>query len=614
MAEAATITTTSPKQLGKQLRAVRRRKGLSLSEVARGAGLSRRELVAYERGKVPIPESDLWVLAGSCGVDVGELVPDREPLAIQAGPSSMGDTIEFLRRGQNNGTNGRAARALEAAPPVYSAPAPAPDPVPETASDPEPAPEPEPEPTFGSTSPWTPSPAAPVDVFEELARLPEPVPLNPDLDEYPDFLSTPAFLGSDTSADAAYESIAPPRGTIEFVDDEPLTISAAPEFAPPSIVEPVSDLGDPPWTPADAPPIDVAHRGETFIEEIDSEGIDALEATSSRFEPEVVETGWTQPDWATATSGVWNEPDETPVDSWSTETPATEDPEDTWTHEPDPEAINTGFLVDWGDPDPIAPIGLAAPEPGSGTHTLEARRVDPDPIMPTIETRQWEPRAYEQKVFEPSQISWRPDLSADESPVGESPAGEPRAGADDRWTVADDDWELGNALPLVEVRGQGALVMRRADERWALASLRVPDSYVMEVDLEFRSGPGFGVLFRADVDNDGRMSAYSFDVDPVYEGGSYLVRQWQADRELWNPIAHVPAVDPTAMYGDLVVRLVVDNERLVAYLNDVEVMSVDDLNQSSIERGREPATGKRVGVQAWSSSDLVVETLRVADR
>jgi hypothetical protein len=275
------------------------------------------------------------------------------------------------------------------------------------------------------------------------------------------------------------------------------------------------------------------------------------------------------------------------------------------------------------------------PVPGPGAHTLEARRVDPDPNLATIETRQWEPRAYEQKVFEPSQISWRPDLSAfapgtqlvdespadqtpaDETPADQTPADEPQAHeslAGERWSVADDDWELGNALPLVEVRGQGALVMRRADERWALASLQVADSYVMEVDVEFRSGPGFGVLFRADVDDDGRMSAYSFDIDPVYEGGSYLVRQWQADRELWNPIAHVPAVDPAAMYGNLVVRLVVDDERLVAYLNDVEVMTVDDLNQSSVERGREPATGPRVGVQAWSSSDLVVETLRVADR
>src|SRR5215470_1803358 len=92
----------SPKQMGKHLREVRRRKGLSLSEVARGAGLSRRELVAYERGKVAIPESDLWVLAGSCGVDPSELVPTSSTPELAAGPSSMGETVAQLRRAQDD--------------------------------------------------------------------------------------------------------------------------------------------------------------------------------------------------------------------------------------------------------------------------------------------------------------------------------------------------------------------------------------------------------------------------------------------------------------------------------------------------------------------------------
>src|SRR6476659_2054449 len=102
MAEAATISSTNPKQVGKQLRAVRRRKGLSLSEVARGAGLSRRELVAYERGKAPITENDLWVLAGSCGVDVAELVPSTPSLELTAAATatSVGDSVSALRRGQ----------------------------------------------------------------------------------------------------------------------------------------------------------------------------------------------------------------------------------------------------------------------------------------------------------------------------------------------------------------------------------------------------------------------------------------------------------------------------------------------------------------------------------
>ena len=188
MAEAATIPNTTPKQLGRQLRAVRRRKGLSLSEVARGAGLSRRELVAYERGKVPIPESDLWVLAGSCGVDVGELAPEHGTLELEAGPESIGDTIEFLRRGQQNGIGGgRAVLALEAADeptPFYSGPQAAPAPPP----------------PLSAAAPVAaePTTAPPVDVFEELARLPEPVPLNNDPHDYPDMLAPPAYLTADS--------------------------------------------------------------------------------------------------------------------------------------------------------------------------------------------------------------------------------------------------------------------------------------------------------------------------------------------------------------------------------------------------------------------------------
>ncbi len=102
MAEATTTINVTPKQLGKHLRSIRRKKGLSLSEVARGAGLSRRELVAYERGKLPIPESDLWVLAGSCGVDVAELMPSTPSLELTAAATatSVGDSVSALRRDQ----------------------------------------------------------------------------------------------------------------------------------------------------------------------------------------------------------------------------------------------------------------------------------------------------------------------------------------------------------------------------------------------------------------------------------------------------------------------------------------------------------------------------------
>ena len=67
------------------------------------------------------------------------------------------------------------------------------------------------------------------------------------------------------------------------------------------------------------------------------------------------------------------------------------------------------------------------------------------------------------------------------------------------------------------------------------------------------------------------------------------------------------------MYGPLTVRLEVTGDRLIALVNGVEVLTVENLKQASADRGREAADGDRVGVQAWSSSDLVIDTLRVAE-
>ena len=88
-----------PKDVGRQLRDLRRERGLSRSDVARSAGLTKRELAAYESGRTEVPDHDLFCLAGSCGVDVGELLPGRDDLKV--GPSGSSLTIA----GQTQATN-----------------------------------------------------------------------------------------------------------------------------------------------------------------------------------------------------------------------------------------------------------------------------------------------------------------------------------------------------------------------------------------------------------------------------------------------------------------------------------------------------------------------------
>lgn len=678
MAEAETLTNLTPKQMGRHLRAVRRKKGLSLSEVARGAGLTRREMNAYEKGRVPVPDSDLFVIAGACGVEVSELrpptgravlpeVPSGNGVArADAGlfPSSIQDVISRLRRERDGWPLDQPAlephavhHAIEApeAPPQRAAPA----------------------------------PAEPVDVFAELARLPEPLPL-PPREEEPDLF-------------AARLDTLPPFGAVEEVDDVPLgdwsigdgsgedgLFGGEADKGPVLVELPATDP-EPPETASDAPPIDVAARVEAFesgwgwdpnpgtegpgtedpgprpddragspelpLRQPGSAFTDSFTTDSftDRFRGDPVADPFAGPADDAAIVPAATDPwaaTRWPEEAWPTCAPAEADADHSpsgaatdspglWEHEPDPAATSTGFFVDWGQPEDGAASGPQ--DHGSAAALPDPPLIDlPDWVAEFVsepipeeateagaagDARTEEASREEQAggdggdapvpsapVDEPPLISWRPVPDAFDTTVREPALTGTAVAAGEQFVVAGPEWQIGNAVPLVEVRSTGSLVMRRADERWALADVTAAEDFTVEAYVDLRSGPGFGVLFRASVDCEGRMSGYSFDIDPVYGGGSYLVREWRADRELWNPIAHVPMPDPTRLRGLLAVRLTVEAERLVAAVNGETVLTVDSLRQASADRGRDGATGDRVGIQAWSSTDLVIEEVRVARR
>jgi len=366
MADATLLPTASPKELGKQLRAVRRRKGLSLSEVARGAGLSRRELVAYERGKVDIPESDLWVIAGSCGVDVAELVPPRDPAALTAAPETIEDAISQLRRNSNGNGNGGLQRhldtlyALRALPPgsvvqlqegerAAMAEALGGDPasiearlvetmrvsrdearrlralvVPDThrysplaldAAPPEPLPQPAPvhvnvAAVFAASAPEVAplpvpdTPTGPVDVFEELAKLPEPVALPDQHTNGHDMFSPPpepVTVQADAAGAGAFATWTSVR-------------SALPEPSAPVVVEPTGPLTEPASASsgaAHAPPIDVVGRLDPSGMPGGAGELDTREVT----EPSTWEPGGWDPPPTTTKWDEWLAPRDTVPDA-----------------------------------------------------------------------------------------------------------------------------------------------------------------------------------------------------------------------------------------------------------------------------------------------------------
>ena len=64
--------------VGARVRTARSRLRLRRGRVARNAGFSRRELASFERGRREMSVEEIRSLAGSLGIDVGELLPPDE--------------------------------------------------------------------------------------------------------------------------------------------------------------------------------------------------------------------------------------------------------------------------------------------------------------------------------------------------------------------------------------------------------------------------------------------------------------------------------------------------------------------------------------------------------
>jgi transcriptional regulator with XRE-family HTH domain len=76
-------------RVGVCIRDARRASALSRNQVARSAGLTGRELARYEHGRAIPCERDLRALAGACGINPRDLIP-QDLMALLPVPTSDG--------------------------------------------------------------------------------------------------------------------------------------------------------------------------------------------------------------------------------------------------------------------------------------------------------------------------------------------------------------------------------------------------------------------------------------------------------------------------------------------------------------------------------------------
>ena len=701
-AESGHLEQLSPRDLGRQLRAVRRARGLSRSDVARSAGLTSRELAAFERGRAVMSDNDLWCLAGSCGVEIAELLPSRGPLTIAGDLSSltMGnntrtgiggpdgllrdylamitelrnlapgsrvplrepdlvaladalggnpESIEARLHELTGASREEAARLRAMILPPLALPsafgsvadaAPLLDPADDFWGAQHATDLPGglgdllgPDPSMHAPAPAGDSSPADYALPPEDHFVPDAAPAAADLTLTADLdaageptppgeavATSPAWLDADDTWTAGpLDQLPPPGGTPvdPFAAPEPLAtgwgtafdarpgqddpsllhLEDGPRFADANAGSPVltlddlflglghrADPGALTGPPDEAPPL--AGASGFALGARDAEPSWGPSWDSGVQEPSA---SFSLLAVAAAEALAEGAPDLDPPDpQWSTDDgPDSVSPLEAF----DPAAADLDLLPTF-EPRPDAPLDVAAlPEPATSPALEE--------LLPPIA---WS--------ADPVPVDTLPVEGGEQvEPEDAPPPGAPAPAV--TFEAASSQWEVGGTFPATSVGDDGALSLRRAEFRWALADLVGPEDLVVEADVDFGAGAGFGLLFRAATDPDGRLSGYSFDVDPIYTGGSFLVRQWDENRQHWKPIAHVPVDDPTRLYGRHVVAITVRGERLDARVDGEPVLEVPSLARASLDLGRGPCTGARVGIQAWSTTDVTVEELRV---
>lgn len=123
-------------------------------------------------------------------------------------------------------------------------------------------------------------------------------------------------------------------------------------------------------------------------------------------------------------------------------------------------------------------------------------------------------------------------------------------------------------------------------------------AYEVSLTANLLTGSGWGLFFGAGLSANA-VSGYTFQYDPGYGNGAYLLRRWQNDSEsvlraITAPLTHNCAHD---------FRFVIGPDSLEAYQDGVSVLSYS---------GNLAPAGDLLGFRTWSASRAVFTDLRVS--
>ena len=117
--------------------------------------------------------------------------------------------------------------------------------------------------------------------------------------------------------------------------------------------------------------------------------------------------------------------------------------------------------------------------------------------------------------------------------------------------------------------------------------------------VTLNEGDGFGIIFRAS--DESNLDGYTFQYDPGYAGGSFVLRKWENGNE-YAPFARNDVADFDWHNTSHDVQLQVEGNTFSAYVDGGLVLQGSDPTYSQ---------GDSAGLRIWDSSDLDVDSVSV---
>lgn len=131
------------------------------------------------------------------------------------------------------------------------------------------------------------------------------------------------------------------------------------------------------------------------------------------------------------------------------------------------------------------------------------------------------------------------------------------------------------------------------------------NDYLISTKANLDSGNGYGIFLRGSENENGRLEGYTFQYDPGFRGGQFIMRKWVNGYELYPPFAAASPPNGFEWHDvDRQIEIDVVGDTFVAFVDGEKVLEAQD--DSYPEGG--------VGLRTWNSGKVCFDDFTVTSR